>query len=191
MKISETGAWLFGGAQLQSQHVFDKSLADSIAELANQLGHAKAYDFGCGEGKYTQVLNDSGVQTEGFDGNPCTESYPNCSVQDLTDASFSREPRPFVLTLEVCEHVPKHLEEALVTTIDKHVQTGGTLVLSWAVVGQHGLGHVNCQNNDYVIAKFTSMGYTYEASHAETLRKASNRTIAPWFFNTILVFSKL
>lgn len=191
MNISYTGAWLFGGAALQSQHLFDKRLADGIVALANQLGHTKAYDFGCGEGKYTQLLNSSGIQTEGFDGNPCTGSYSNCYVQDLTDASFSKEPRPFVVSLEVCEHVPKELEEVLLSTIDRHVDVGGTLVLSWAIVGQGGLGHVNCQNNDYVIAKLRSMGYTYEAAHSKTLRQASDGRVAPWFSNTILVFSKV
>jgi len=190
LNISNTGAWLFNGTDLQAQHVFDARLADSIVALAKQLGHTSAYDFGCGEGKYTHALNSSGVQTEGFDGNPCTGSYANCSVQDLTDTEVSREPRPLVLSLEVCEHVPKNLEDKLLTTIDKHCQVGGTVVLSWAVVGQAGLGHVNCQNNDYVISKLATMGYTYEKQHSETLRHASNRVIAPWFFNTVMVFTK-
>lgn len=191
MNISETGAWLFSGTDLQAQHVFDQRLAQAIVSLAQNLGHTSAYDFGCGEGKYTDALNKRGIKTEGYDGNPCTGSYTNCFVQDLTEPEFCMEPRPLVLTLEVCEHVPKHLEDKLLTTIDKHVKIGGTLVLSWAVVGQDGLGHVNCQNNDYVISKLSRMGYRFEEEHSETLRHASNRIVAPWFFNTVMVFTKL
>ena len=90
--------------------------------------------------------------------------------------------------MEVCEHVPKEYEDKLLETIDNHVNPGGTLVLSWAVVGQGGFGHVNCQNNDYVIKKFESMGYAYDKIESLLLR--SEVTNATWFRNTILVFNK-
>ena len=187
MEISETGAWLFGGKKLESEHYYDNGLSNGMIALAKVLGHSEAYDFGCGMGKYVQSFNKSGIQTLGFDGNPNT-NYPNCAVQDLTDSSFSLAPRSFVITLEVCEHVPKHLEEVLLKTVDNHVKEKGTLVLSWAVEGQEGTGHVNCRNNDYVIAKFESMGYNYEKLQTAMLRQTV--TNAPWFRNTLLIFTK-
>jgi len=50
--------------------------------------------------------------------------------------------------LEVAEHIPKHLEERFTQTVHRHVKIGGYLMLSWAVEGQGGLGHVNCRNNE-------------------------------------------
>ena len=73
------------------------------------------------------------------------------------------------------------------SNINKHLSPGGTLVLSWAVVGQGGFGHVNCQNNDYVIRLFEGMGYTYDQENSANLRKVSS---LPWFPNTVLVFKK-
>ena len=87
----------------------------------------------------------------------------------------------------MCEHVPKDLEGKLVSNINKAVAPGGTLVLSWALVGQSGLGHVNCQNNDYVIRLFEGLGFTYVPEISDFLREVATVT---WFRNTVMVFEK-
>jgi SAM-dependent methyltransferase len=185
--ISETGFWTFGGAvDYEAQHAFDGPLANSIVTLATSIGVKKAYDFGCGPGKYTAMLRAAAIEASGYDGNPITSTQPNCFVQDLT-ADFLLEPVDFLLTLEVCEHVPKEFEAKLVSNIDRHVRPGGTLVLSWAIVGQGGLGHVNCQNNDYVINLFENLGYKHDTVSSDLLRSSST---LEWFPNTILVFTK-
>ena len=37
------------------------------------------------------------------------------------------------------------------------------VVLSWAVPGQPGAGHVNCRDNSWVIKRFADLGLKYEA----------------------------
>jgi tryptophanyl-tRNA synthetase len=185
--ISDSGFWLFE-AQGSNEHWFDSTVASKLIDLVKTIKPDMIYDFGCGEGKYTKNFIDNGFKAQGFDGNPSTKNIPNCTTQDLTDESFSLDPVDFLLTLEVAEHVPKHLEERLTQTIHRHVKPGGYLVLSWAVEGQPGLGHVNCRNNDYVIRKFEDLGYNYKKEESQTLRKDAKMF---WFRNTIMVFKKL
>jgi hypothetical protein len=185
--ISSTGFWNFKGQQFDQEHVYDTKLSDAIVVIAKRNNVTKSYDFGCGPGKYVQNFRKNGIDAHGFDGNPITSKIPWCSVQDLT-SDFQLDPVDFLLCLEVCEHIPKQHEDALLKNIDKHLKSDGKLILSWAVVGQPGTGHVNCQNNDYVISKFQSLGYTYDNAQSTYLR--SQESCAPWFRNTILVFNK-
>jgi SAM-dependent methyltransferase len=185
--ISDSGFWMFEGARFEYEHVYDNRLSNALVSFAKNLGIKKSYDFGCGPGKYVENFRNNQIESLGFDGNPITQNIANCSVQDLT-CDFQLDPVDFLLCLEVCEHVPKDLENKLLKTIDRHINPGGTLVLSWAVIGQNGLGHVNCQNNDYVISKFISMGYSYDESQSKNLR--NNVSNATWFKNTVMVFKK-
>jgi len=185
--ISQTGFWIFEGQRFEQEHVYDPKLSDALVAIAKRDGIKKSYDFGCGPGKYVQKFRENGIETFGYDGNPITSRIPWCSVQDLT-SDFQIDPVDFLLCLEVCEHVPKQYEDSLLRSVDRHVNPGGKLILSWAVVGQPGTGHVNCQNNDYVIQKFESMGYTYNLS--ESLELRNNVSNAWWFRNTTLVFNK-
>jgi SAM-dependent methyltransferase len=185
--ISQTGFWNFEGQKFDQEHVYDAKLSDALVSIAKKKQITKSYDFGCGPGNYVRNFRKNGIEAFGYDGNPVTSKLEWCSVQDLT-SDFQLEPVDFLLCLEVCEHVPKEYEEALMKTINRHVNPGGMLILSWAVVGQGGLGHVNCQNNDYVIQKFTEMGYTHNVDYSQFLRNSVSN--AYWFKNTTLVFNK-
>ena len=187
--IAPTGFWTFEGQRFEQEHVYDQKLSAALVQLAKKLKITKSYDFGCGPGLYVKNFQEHGIDARGFDGNPTTATIENCSVQDLTE-DFQLEPVDFLLCLEVCEHVPKEFEDRLLSTITRHVNVGGKLILSWAVVGQCGTGHVNCQNNDYVIEKFKSLGYVFDSEESQELRRNISGN-APWFLNTILVFSKL
>jgi len=184
--ISETGFWNIEGTKFEHEHCYDAALSNSILDLAKKLDIKRCYDFGCGPGKYVNHLRDHGIEASGFDGNPITDYIRNCHTLDLT-SNFNLAPVKFLTCLEVCEHVPKVYEDILLANIDKHIVPGGTLVLSWAIIGQGGFGHVNCQNNDYVINKISLMNYTYDPLQSQILR---NTASVSWFKNTIMVFNK-
>jgi 2-polyprenyl-3-methyl-5-hydroxy-6-metoxy-1,4-benzoquinol methylase len=184
--ISENGYWLMDPTNT-SEHVYDEYLSDELVNYAKRINPKLIYDFGCGNGKYVNNFINKGLNIIGFDGNPNTKNILQCKVQDLTDKDFKLEPVDFLISLEVCEHVPQMLENILIDNINKHINKNGILVLSWAVKGQGGLGHVNCQNNDYVINKFEKMGYIYLNEQSEYFREKSK---LKWFKNTILVFKK-
>lgn len=185
--ISSTGYWTFQGQRFEHEHVYDPGVSNALVSFAKSLGVTKSYDFGCGPGKYVENFRKAGIETDGFDGNPITSHIPNCYVCDLT-TDFQFPKVDFLVCLEVCEHVPKEYEGNLIKTLDRHLNSGGKLVLSWAVVGQGGTGHVNCQNNDYVINKFESLGYKYMKRESENIRTSVSK--AYWFKNTILIFNK-
>jgi tryptophanyl-tRNA synthetase len=63
------------------------------------------------------------------------------------------------------------------------------LIISWAVEGQGGSGHVNCKNNDYIIAQVVDRGFKYNTEASDALRKSA--TNASWFSYTIMVFDKI
>ena len=91
----------------------------------------------------------------------------------------------WVLSLEVGEHIPKEYEAEFIANLDRHAREG--VILSWAVKGQGGHGHVNNQDNDYLKAIFEDYGYINDLVAEEALRDAST---TPWFPNTLMVFRK-
>jgi tryptophanyl-tRNA synthetase len=65
----------------------------------------------------------------------------------------------------------------------------GYLILSVAVEGQEGLGHVNCRSNEYVINKLQEKGLTYLPELTEQIRKEPEPYVS-YFKNTLMIFQK-
>jgi hypothetical protein len=105
-------------------------------------------------------------------------------VLDLSKP-FDMPKKEYVITLEVGEHIPKINEDIFIGNVHNHNTKG--VILSWAVVGQGGDGHVNCQNNDYIKQKFHDLGYKNDIEEEQFLRINSSFS---WFKNTIMVFKK-
>ena len=61
------------------------------------------------------------------------------------------------------------------------------MVLSWALVGQGGVGHVNERDNDYVRARVCAKGYVSDWRAEEALRAAAK---FPYFRRTVMVFRR-
>lgn len=190
MKINKRGYW---ENTTQEGHGVDESIAKAIkiffqSEILNLWKTPlKVIDIGCGNGFYTEYLNYDGIVCVGFDGNPNTEFISNrfCGVADFTEYQDLGE-FDWVLSLEVGEHIPFEYEDIFIYNLHRHNKYG--IVLSWAVEGQGGDGHVNCHNNDYIIKKFTDLGYTLDDVWTDIIRsKASN---CYWFSDTLFVFRK-
>jgi SAM-dependent methyltransferase len=192
--ISNTGFWSNDDL---SHHAFSPELAKYISEFFNDK-EKKVYDFGCGQGKYLEYLFLNGFKNlTGFEGDPPKEKYFNNIIkQDLTidftnpvlDVfSIPKLEKGNCIFLEVGEHVPSEFEEILLKNVTNLCD--GKLVMSWAVEGQGGYGHVNCQNNDIVIPKIEKFGFVFNTN--ETIKVRSlNHSTAPWFYNTLMVFEK-
>merc|ERR1711924_56131 len=84
------------------------------------------------------------------------------------------------------EHIPKQYERQFLDTITEKAAIG--VVLSWAVPGQDGVGHVNCQTNDYVKGKMRERGFVFDVEATAAIRVAA--TAAPWVKHTIMVFRR-
>ncbi len=178
--ITNTGAWL--GENVTHEHCYDPLLASSLNAFFFGRG-GNVVDLGCGLGDYVKTLRLHGLVVDGFDGNPATPKLTNgmCKYLDLTDPINLKYD--WVLSLEVGEHIPKQYEERYIKNLHQANRKG--IILSWAVEGQPGFGHVNCHNNDYIKEKFAELGYFNDIISEIKLRESST---LPWFRNTIMVF---
>ena len=185
MKINPNGAWVIGNPD---RHIVSSELCDEIISIMKDRDFKNAVDLGCGNGLYVRQIRDAGFKCDGFDGNPLTEEMTEgiASVLDLSDV-ISIEKYDLVVSLEVGEHIPSTYEETflnnLTKTADKYI------VLSWAVEGQRGTGHVNCRNNDWVIGQMEKRGFKLTDDFYK-IREAVVGFKFRHFKNTILTFEK-
>ena len=180
-EINKNGFW---ETETTRGHVYDKTLSEY---LKNFFTEQSVYDFGCGPGEYTKHFVDNGIEAVGYDGNPNTPKLSNglCKVADLTEQhNFGK--RDWVMSLEVAEHIPKEGEKAYIENLIKHCNKG--IVLSWALPGQPGDGHINCQSNEYVITLMEKHGLLLDSNVSNQLREASTEW---WFKNTLMCFRRI
>lgn len=180
--IHERGYWLTKDET--DTHDWDRPLAKALVDMFNECG--KIVDIGCGAGGYTKNFIDNKLDCIGFDGSPLTPEITNglCQVKDFSSpVDIGRFD--LVLSLEVGEHIPETYEQIFIDNLCN--SSNRYICISWGVVGQPGIGHVNCRNNDYVIDQFAKRGYIFKPAMSDVLRNAST---FPWFKNTVMVFEK-
>jgi hypothetical protein len=185
MKINENGFW---ENENGIGHVHDPRLCNKIIEFFKTKNVKNVVDFGCGLGDYTRSFISNGINCDAYDGNPNTPNLTNGvgKVLDLSKEFDLDKKFNCVLSLEVGEHIPKEYEQIFIDNICKH--TNNLLIISWAILGQGGDGHVNCQNNDYIINQIENREFEYDLESSTFLRNSIST--APWFRNTIMVFNK-
>lgn len=193
MAISDTGYWILDEKGMDKEHAVDERVLDSIICLLEREFRSppKIIDLGCGRCDYVNGLLSHGFDVVGVDGNPATGEY--CSdperilIRDLSKPLDLDQQFDFVMCLEVGEHIPAQFEDALFQNMDRLCRSGGIVLLSWAVEGQPGYGHVNCHNNAYVKSKFYAMGYENAVEHEDIFRQ---QTQLWWFRDTLMLFKK-
>ncbi len=166
-------------------HKFDETLCQAfISFLEDQTD---IVDFGCGNADYAKRLYLEGKNVNAFDGNPNTPAMTEgfAKVLDLSVPFDLQKKYECVISLEVGEHIPKEREQVFLDNLDKHCKQ--CIILSWALPGQGGDGHVNEQPNSYIIDQMTSRGYTFYKEASEYFREVANLW---WFKRTIMVFIK-
>lgn len=183
-KIDEKGFWY---CENEEGHCFDVSLSREITKILKENNIAKVVDFGCGPGRYVKQLIESGIDCIGFDGNPKTPEYTGgvCKVLDLSEDFDLGIKFNCVISLEVGEHIPKQYEQIFIDNITKH--TTNLLICSWAIPGQGGDGHVNCQTNEYIIGELVDRNFKINENLTSRIRDLSTLS---WFKNTLFVFEK-
>jgi hypothetical protein len=62
------------------------------------------------------------------------------------------------------------------------------VILSWAIPGQGGFGHVNCASNAYIIEEMKQRGWVYLSKPSDYLRERCSG--AEWCQDTVMVFEK-
>ena len=91
-----------------------------------------------------------------------------------------------VLSLEVGEHMPAELTDGY---LDNVTRFWGDVIMSWAIPGQAGIGHINCRSNEWVISSLFDRGYQLHHKKTAELREAVKDCHCSWFKNTIMYFA--
>jgi hypothetical protein len=184
MKINKRGFW---ENQTEIGHYNDEILLNEIKNILIENKIESLVDFGCGNGFYLKNIKYIVNYIEGYDGNPNTPLITEglCGVLDLSKDFDLNKKFDCVLSLEVGEHIPKEFESIFLNNITKH--SNSLVILSWAIVGQNGDGHVNCQNNDYIINEMYNRGFFYKEDLSKKVRSES---VIGWFKNTFMIFKK-
>lgn len=166
---TDTGAWCLSagnetafGFPLASQHYLDDGIA---ASLLTMVHNQSVLDVGAGSGQYGRYFEHHRTSTHytAIDGALNVEAFTDGFVQwaDLV-LPYHRPggPADWVVSLEVGEHIPARYEAAYFANLHRNNRCG--VVLSWAVPGQSGRGHVNCRDNGYVAGEMRKLGYVLD-----------------------------
>lgn len=143
----------------------------------------KVRDIGCGHNWYANTLKFFGYDAMGIDG----ADFPSVDVvKDVTEPLMLEEGSN-VMSFEVGEHIPL---EKCTGYFDNLCSTGGDVILSWALPGQAGIGHINCQSNEWVIVLMRVRGYKIDWNRSMELRRAVADCHCSWFRETLMYFVK-
>lgn len=183
--IQPNGIWT---NKNQNEHAFDESLAYCIVNYLKDKGFQSILDLGAGNGSYVRYFNQNDLQSDGYDGNPFTPEITNglCGVADLSKTLLLEKQYDCVMSLEVGEHIPKFYEEIFLGNIIRH--TKDLVILSWAVPGQGGHGHVNCLENSYIKTLMKEYGFENRIYVENIFRRVCDLS---WFKNTVMVFQRI
>lgn len=141
-------------------------------------------DLGCGHNFYISAMIYCGWHnaSHGLDAVDLGSKY--MEVLDITKPIYYTG-KYNVISLEVGEHVPSELSDMY---LDNICGFGGDIIMSWAVEGQEGIGHVNCHNNNWVISEMHKRGYKLEGNRTADLRASVADCHCSWFKETLMYF---
>lgn len=186
-QVKNNGVWV--GTDDNRGHMEFDGLKKGIELFLKEKNASSVVDFGCGNGGYSKHLQNKGFDVECYDGNPHTPKNTNymCKVCDLSEKIELDKKFDFVLSLEVGEHIPKKYEKTFIDNIHRHNKHG--IIISWATLNpyQSGIGHVNNQDNKYIIDCFTKLGYTHDLESQNKI-KTNIKCKTLWFHESLMVF---
>jgi len=185
--IDKTGYWTKEWAI--KHHVHSDELSKWICGFLKDFKNEITYDFGCGMGTYLNDLYNDGHQNIfGVEMDPPKTDYPFIIKSKNLTEPFNIGEKGNVISLEVGEHIPKQFQDIYLENLTSHCKK--YLIISWALKGQGGYGHVNELNNDEIIPIIESKGFKYDEQNSLDARK--NIEDNYWYFrNSVLVFEKV
>jgi hypothetical protein len=187
MKVLPNGIWDgMSVSDVNKEHAFDDILCKNLILFFKERECECIVDLGCGLGNYVNEFKKHFI-CDGFDGNPSTRQLTKecCNVLDLSVRNDELDRYDWVMSLEVGEHIPKCCQDVYIDNLCKTCKHG--IVLSWAIPGQGGCGHINNQSNESIINVMKHKGFSYDVASSLDLR---GKCKLGWFKNTIMVFLK-
>ena len=156
------------------------SISVIVPVLVAGLQPKSMLDIGCGQGEWVEAFRQHGVFSIGVDiSAPEGEGYRRHDLTEPLDLGWDYD---MVLCLETGEHLPEDAADTLVETACWH---SDTIVFSAAVLGQEGIGHINCQPHEYWHEKFQERGYRVYDSVRPLIQHPA---VSPWYRDNIFVY---
>lgn len=182
---STTGFW--NDEEARTNHDFSYKLAKFIGEYFKKEDHL--VDFGCGPGTYLRYLHDIGFTSlMGYEAIiPDGQEFNNIGGQDLATSFNMLNKAVNGLCLEVGEHIPKEYEAIFLDNLCNNCTE--RIVLSWAIPGQSGYGHVNCQYNIYIVQEMERRGWKMLVEDSLEARQHVEDRVH-YFRDTLMIFGK-
>ena len=166
---------------------FDYGLAHFVTVV---LAPASSLELGCGLGSYTSWLHKvGGAHAVGLEVNPMPSSlfeqndergWPQQLAGDFVGPTASPaskrcfdalQPVDLVLSLEVLEHIPLALHEAIAAQLVRKV--GRYLVFSAGHPGQSGTGHIANRPRAWWLKQFVERGLLFLPNTTDALKAIS------------------
>lgn len=156
-KYTSTGAFSGDWAQRKNQKLDQRLWAALKAVLPPPP--LTICDIGAGAGRYVHALLDSGYRAAGIDGASNIEQISEGVVlqYDLIKRITWKPKAQWAMSIEVGEHIPQRFEGIYLDNVAGAASDG--LILSWALPGQKGKGHVNCREEAWVIRELRDRGW--------------------------------
>jgi SAM-dependent methyltransferase len=182
----------FYNSDFYSRHQ-DQSLQSAriVAPLVMRFAEIRsAIDIGCGVGGWLKAFQENGVaKIRGVDGNYVDRSSLYIASDCFTAADLSRRLNiddrfDLAICLEVAEHLHPHSASTLVDTL---TAIAPLILLSAAVPGQGGIGHVNEQWPGYWRHKFEDNGFQMVDAIRPAIRE--DRRVEWWYRQNIVMFA--
>jgi len=196
-----TGAWEAEDLQNRPHQGLNTCLADQIKSLSDAKNFTTISDYGAGSGAYSKYLIDQGIDSANlhcYDGNTAIVDASGGLCQGGVDLSSPQPTLPVVdvvYALEIGEHIPKDREPVFLKNLNHAASK--QLFLSWAIPGQGGNGHVNCQTNDYIIGEMAKLGLAFDDNVTKTIRdklsspECHDCANSEHFPKTLMVFNRV
>lgn len=181
-KKSNTGYW---SSEQRNTHVTCDELKLYLLNYYKKNNARKVLDLGCGKGNYIKFLKNNNINAIGVD---------KCDICEDIESHDLTKPYnnmcDYVQTFEVGEHIPKKYESIFIENICNNAKKG--IIMSWALPGQGGDGHVNEKSTTYIIEKIERYGFKLNREKTDEIRQ--NITITPifiYFKHNLLIFDKV
>ena len=183
---AKNGMWTM--PTCETAHVVDVPLAEHLSSRLFRGGSLLELGAGCGcYGARFERAATPPSEMALFDGTTNIDSLTNGHVQprDLSQPLSLGRKFDWVMSLEVGEHIPRQFEHTFISNIVNHATRG--IVLSWAVVGQRGTGHINTRSNAHIAAALAREGWAKDEQASQAARDVATMG---WFKGSLGVYRR-
>ena len=181
-KDNSSGYWT---DEQRKTHITSKDLVKYLIKFYKENDVKSVLDLGCGNCSVVAELNKNNIKATGVDQN---NLIAHSVKHDLTTPYFN--PKDYVQSFEVGEHIPKEFESIFIDNITKNARKG--IILSWAIPGQGGDGHINEQPTSYIVKEMKKRGFQFDKTKSLQLRDSIPPNVYFLYFrHNLMVFNRI